>query len=84
MTLEDATWPAVILTSVLGLCRWIGKIVDRWFTQWLKSEETKRERIEEGTQLITRLNEYLDDLRSELKSLRKKLEEIHEDNGGGV
>ena len=77
MTIEDASWPAVILTGLgllAALCKWLSGIIDRLFTQWLAAEETRRKRIERGTELINTLETNYDSISDSVRQIEHSLE----------
>lgn len=82
MTLEDATWPAVVLTIAGGVSRWAGKLIDRWFDAWIAGEKTRQERIAEGTKLIETLHIQLKEISDKLDTLTDRID--HANNGDGI
>lgn len=73
MTFEEVTWPAVALAVLVPVAKKASTLIDRWFTAYLALQETKRERIEEGTKLIDQLLEDLADVKKELRSLNEAI-----------
>lgn len=72
---DDYSWQGVCVVALAmfgKICHWAGKLIDKRFDAWLKTEGARRQRIEKGTACIVALVSEVRVIKGMIKDMKNK------------